>query len=159
MQSDQRVSDGGSLPLIQLRPHEIIKQQSRTNLNSFRENDNERTRATTSNMFNVTCKQQTNANASRYSNHMTNFTQGNLNITRGSAMSKRNPYSDLNTSQIEFTNNKRDYSPIITTSKYDLRRIYDPYSKTVMDRKSNDNISIQNLSRLGRNQKVSNTTA
>jgi len=29
-------------------------------------------------------------------------------------------------SQIEYTNTKRDYSPIITTSKYDLRRIYDP---------------------------------
>lgn len=29
-------------------------------------------------------------------------------------------------SQIEYTNTKRDYSPIITTSKHDLRRIYDP---------------------------------
>lgn len=37
-----------------------------------------------------------------------------------------NPYSQLDMSQIEYTNTKRDYSPIITTSKYDLRRIYDP---------------------------------
>jgi hypothetical protein len=34
---------------------------------------------------------------------------------------------NLSLSQIEFTaKNKRDYSPIITTSKYDLKQIYDP---------------------------------
>ena len=47
-----------------------------------------------------------------------------MNVTRLSQ--DNNPYSDLNVSQIEYTATKRDYSPIITTSKHDLRRIYDP---------------------------------
>ena len=37
------------------------------------------------------------------------------------------PDKNLSLSQIEFTaKHKRDYSPIITTSKYDLQQIYDP---------------------------------
>jgi hypothetical protein len=81
---------------------------------------------------------------------MTNFTHANLNMTRQSQLSKKNPYSDLNASQIEYTANKRDYSPIITTSKYDLRKIYDPYNKSAMDMKT-ENISLNNIN-LGRNQ-------
>ena len=38
--------------------------------------------------------------------------------------SRENPYSELNMSQIEFTQRKRDYSPIITTSKHALKKIY-----------------------------------
>ena len=34
----------------------------------------------------------------------------------------------MNASQIEYTQGKRDYSPIITTSKYDLKKIYDGHS-------------------------------
>ena len=37
-----------------------------------------------------------------------------------------NPYNNLDISQIEYTQNKRDYSPIITTSKYSLKKIYEP---------------------------------
>lgn len=37
-----------------------------------------------------------------------------------------NPYSNLDISQIEYTQDKRDYSPIITTSKYSLKKIYEP---------------------------------
>jgi len=65
-------------------------------------------------------------------------------MTRQSHISKRNPYSDLNASQIEYTANKRDYSPIITTSKYDLRKIYDPHNKSAMDMK-HDNISLNDV--------------
>jgi hypothetical protein len=35
----------------------------------------------------------------------------------------------LNVSQVELTQDNQDYSPIITTSKYELRKIYDPHSR------------------------------
>lgn len=35
----------------------------------------------------------------------------------------------MKASQIELTTSKKDYSPVVTTAKYDLRRIYnDPIS-------------------------------
>jgi hypothetical protein len=52
----------------------------------------------------------------------------------------------LNASQIEYTQTKRDYSPIITTSKYDLRRIYDPqFKNTTMGLKAPLNVSQPSL--------------
>lgn len=56
---------------------------------------------------------------------------------------------NLSLSQIEYTTkHKRDYSPIITTSKYDLHQIYDPLANNHKREKwyssvnnSNDNYS------------------
>ena len=39
------------------------------------------------------------------------------------------PADNLNRSQIEQSRDKRDYSPILTTSKYDIKSIYDPLGK------------------------------
>ena len=35
---------------------------------------------------------------------------------------------NLNKSQIELSRGKRDYSPILTTSKYDIKSLYDPFN-------------------------------
>lgn len=57
---------------------------------------------------------------------------------------------NLSLSQIEFTaKHKRDYSPIITTSKYDLQQIYDPLgnNKKRENRYSSVNNSHDNYSK------------
>ena len=63
--------------------------------------------------------------ATQYSTAQSKYTLGNTNTNTMMRLTSHNPYTDVNVSQIEYTQDKRDYSPIITTSKHELKKLYD----------------------------------
>ena len=114
-------NDGQSLPLIQLKPEEVVRDIGSTNVAST--HDQSRFTVQAADLKNPSASKldflRTDARViSRYSN----------NSAVPARLGQR-PEDDLNRSQIEFSRDKRDYSPILTTSKYDIKSIYDPMGK------------------------------
>ena len=113
-------NDGQSLPLIQLKPEEVVKDLGSTNFASTQEKSRYTGRATElkipSSASNLEFLKGDNRVISRYSNK--SF------LPAGSRAVEDN----LNKSQVELSRGKRDYSPILTTSKYDIKSLYDPFN-------------------------------
>lgn len=111
-------NDGQSMPLIQLKPEEVVKDVASTHFASTQDKSRFTGRATElkmpSSSSNLEFLRGDNRVISRYSNK--SF------LPPGSKAVEDN----LNKSQIELSRGKRDYSPILTTSKYDIKSLYDP---------------------------------
>ena len=101
----------------QLRPEEVVK--PRQDLKQYHKRNMSKNRSTT----HIDATQQSTATVSKYS-------LGNTNNNTMMRLTSNNPYTDVNISQIEYTQDKRDYSPIITTSKHELKKLYDPHGRS-----------------------------